>query len=196
MTERERDVRPGPHVEIGCGSASRSFSGPGQAAFGVDSDIDSLPVTCRSSEGWSFVCADALTLPFRNDSVGVVALQAVLHHLVPVTTALVEFARILRPGGILSIVDGVALSPVDAVRLSEELETAGLPGEPIYGFDLDELTDLVQVSGLVIEELGLDGSATFATPPVVSKRYTSDRFRLVARRTPRIDEPGPMRSGM
>ena len=51
-----------------------------------------------------------------------------------------ELARVLRPNGRLQITDGVALPPDDAAALDTELRAAGLSAEPLYGFDLDELT--------------------------------------------------------
>ena len=104
------------------------------------------------------------------------------HHLVPTEATLHELVRVLRSGGSLTIIDGVALSPGMAAQLDDELTTARLAVEPIYGFDLHELADLVMRVGFEIEKINYDGMLTFATPLYVSKPYTTDRFVLAARR--------------
>ena len=129
------------------------------------------------------MCADALALPLRSSICDLLILQAVLHHLIPTVKAMDELARVLHPNGRLHITDGVALRSDEASVLDAELRAAGLPGEPIYGFDLDELTAIVAGAGLEVVDLQASGRSTFATPPFVSRTYSSERFVLVAQRT-------------
>ncbi len=180
--------RRGPHVELGCGSTppiARSAS----VTIGVDVDADALGDMRRASPRSVVVCADATSLPFRGDSIESVSLRAVLHHLVPLDAAIDEIARVLSHGSLVSVVDGVALDRDEVESLEAELGSAGRAGEPTYGFDLDELTVRLHESGLVVEQVELDGTATFATPPIVSRAYSSDRFRLTARKA-RSDRVG------
>ena len=170
-------------VELGCGSAPPLAPSP-SAAIGIDVDIDVLRGVRRASGQSIVVCADAMSLPFRSGSVESISLRAVLHHLVPVDAAIAEIARVLRDGALLSVIDGVALDADDAASLEAELRSAGHAGEPVYGFDLDALAVGLRESGLVVDSVDLDGTATFATPPVVSRPYTSDRFHLTARKQP------------
>ncbi len=123
-----------------------------------------------------------MALPFRDGAVQSISMRAVLHHLAPIDVALDEIARALAGDGALLVVDGVALDHVDIEELDGELRAAGLPGEPMYGFDLDALTGLLNAAGLVVEQIDINGTATFATPPFVSREYTSDRFHLTARK--------------
>ncbi len=167
-------------VEIGCGSGRRARPVPAEIGVGVDVDINALRTAVRSTAGWTFIGADGLALPLRDNSCADLHIQAVLHHLVPTATALGELARVLQPSGVLTIRDGVALDANEAAHLDDELRQAGHPSEPVYGFDLDELAELVRASGLVIEDIHMEGTATWATPPFVSKPYTSERFHLTA----------------
>lgn len=170
-------------VEIGCGSTIGRRSEVPQLGVGLDLDLRALlqaAATVRS--GWRPVCADALGLPFRSSSCDLVVVRAVLHHLVPTGEALGELARVLRPSGRARITDGVALDPGEAAELDAELQAAGLPPEPIHGFDLDELTSEVERAGLGVVDLRIGGRATFATPPFVSRTYAAERFTLIAER--------------
>jgi hypothetical protein len=95
-----------------------------------------------------------------------------------------ELARVLRPNGLVRIADGVALPPDEAAALDKELRAAGLPPEPIYGFDLDELRAFATEAGLEVVDVRTRGRSTFATPPFVSRTYSSERFILTAQRPP------------
>ncbi|MCP5033153.1 MAG: class I SAM-dependent methyltransferase [Actinomycetia bacterium] len=174
-------------VEVGCGAGERpaplTQAGPAHLDIGVDVNLAVLQAAARSTRT-ELVCADGMRLPFRSGTVSAVTLRAVLHHLPRVDDAVREFARVLRVGGALTIVDGVALSRTDAQALDHELASAGLPAEPWYGFDVEWLSTVTTNAGLGVESIDLDGTATFATPPFVSRPYTSARFMLVATRGP------------
>lgn len=169
-------------VEVGGGPGGRHRSDSGRQTIGVDIDLRAIRSSRPGPASSVDVCADAMDLPFRSGSCDQLVLRAVLHHLVPTDGALRELARVLRPGGRLRIVDGVALEANEAARLHSELRAAGLATEPIYGFDLGELTTAIRAVGLEVDDLRIDGVATFATPPFVSRAYSSDRFTVVARR--------------
>ncbi|MEO1056069.1 MAG: methyltransferase domain-containing protein [Actinomycetota bacterium] len=170
------------HVELGCG-AHPSVSHLAPDPIFVDIDIDALRDVRRELADSFVVCADVRSLPFRNGAVQSMSMRAVLHHLAPVDDALTEFARALAYDGTLAVVDGVALDPAKVETLEAELSAARLPGEPVYGFDLNELTSQFGEAGLDVEQIDIDGTATFATPPFVSREYTSERFHLTARKT-------------
>jgi len=175
MTDLERVERL---IELGCGERPNNDLGRDSIAIGVDLNIEALQTARRSAERWSLVCADARALPIQSSSISHISLRAVLHHLVPIQPILAELARVLCVDGSMTIIDGVALSNDEASLLDAELARAGLDAEPIYGFDLRELTEQIEQAGLRVEQLDIDGTATFATPPFVSKTYESDRFIL------------------
>jgi len=58
-----------------------------------DDALEQLPVR--------FTRADATTLPFPADSFDVLLSRSALEHIVPVERALVEMARVVRPGGVI-----------------------------------------------------------------------------------------------
>ncbi len=170
-------------VEVGCGPQARSGAVDGSVSIGIDHDEHGLRTAASRSEGWIFVCADARTLPFRTGTCSSIRLRAVLHHLPPIASALGELARVLARRGQLTIIDGVALDLALAAQLDAELDRAGLPREPVYGFDTDDLVAAVGHAGFVVESVAYSGTATFATPPYVSQHYTSGRFELRATRS-------------
>ncbi|MEM9748829.1 MAG: class I SAM-dependent methyltransferase [Actinomycetota bacterium] len=172
----------GCSIELGCGSMPPTASSA-TVPIGVDVDLEALRSVRRAATASIVVCSDAMSLPFRSGSVDSISLRAVLHHLVPIERAIAEIACVLRDGAHVSIIDGVALDSDEAASLDAELRSAGRPGEPVYGFDLDALAEQLDAVGLVVDRIELDGTATFATPPFVSRPYTSDRFHLTARKT-------------
>ncbi|MEM9041753.1 MAG: class I SAM-dependent methyltransferase [Actinomycetota bacterium] len=174
-------LRRGRLIELGCGSMPPTAPSA-TVPIAVDVDLDALRRARRAATESIVLHADAMSLPFRSGSVDSISLRAVLHHLLPIETAIAEIARVLRDGAHVSVIDGVALDSDEAALLDAELSSAGRPGEPVYGFDLDVLTEQLGAVGLVVDRVELDGAATFATPPFVSRPYTSDRFHLTARK--------------
>ncbi len=169
-------------VEIGCGERPLPPADQAALVVGVDIDATALRRAARSGGSEAHIAADARALPLAAGSCHEVRLRAVLHHLVPTERALAELARVMAVGGSLTIVDGVRLAPGEARRLEAELVDAGLPLEPILGFDPHRLAAEVTAAGFVVDAIALDGVATWATPPYVSRTYTSERFVVTARR--------------
>ena len=170
-------------VEIGCGPAGARRTDLSESAFGVDIDLLALQTPSVGPSRRRSLCADALALPLRSSTCDLLVLQAVLHHLAPTDHAMRELTRVLRPNGRLHVTDGVALAPDEADVLDSELHAAGLPSEPIYGFDLDELAAVATEAGLEVVDVQSSGRLTLATPPYVSRTYSTERFTLIAQRT-------------
>jgi len=155
--------------------------------FNNDPASIALEIGCGSNPGapgapfdaW-WICGDRVRLPIRDDAISAITLRAVLHHIPDGGAFLTELARVLRSGGSLTVVDGVALPAAVAQALDAELLANGHPPEPIYGFDLDDLCVALRQAGFEIQSTRIEGTATWATPPFVSTTYTSDRFTLVA----------------
>ncbi len=170
-------------IEIGCGPSSAAHrADPPQSTIGIDIDLRALQTPGEPSQR-RYVCADALALPLRSSTCDLLVLRAVLHHLIPTECALREMVRVLSPNGRLQITDGIALSTNDAATLDAELRAGGLPTEPTYGDDLDELSATVAEVGLEVVAIEVGGRSTFVTPPFVSRTYSTKRFTLTARRT-------------
>jgi len=168
-------------VEIGCGRPERRKADRPGSTIGLDIDPFVLRRPETSVDRPRSVCADAKHLPFRSASCHLLILEAVLHHLTPIDDTLRELTRVLHPTGLIQITDGVALPADEASTLDRELLAAGHAGEPMYGFDLGELASALRRCGLKVDRVHVDGTATFATPPAVSRVYSSERFTLIGR---------------
>lgn len=170
-------------VEIGCGPSGTDHLDTSDRPLGVDVDLSTLRAIPDGPGRRRNVCADALALPIRSSTCDLLILETVLHHLAPIGLALQELVRVLCPNGQLRVTDGVALASDDAAALDTELRAAGLPPEPVYGFDLNELRSAITEVGLDVTDVQIVGRSTFATPPFVSRTYSTERFTLTARKT-------------
>jgi ubiquinone/menaquinone biosynthesis C-methylase UbiE len=102
----------------------------------VDPSVGALEELLRlahdvGSNGIMYLVGDAEILPLPDASVDAAILRSVLGHVADVSVAITELARVLRPGGRLSLCepltdDGAAdLSALDPDRLVLQLEKAG-----------------------------------------------------------------------
>ena len=87
--------------------------------------LDIVPAMTRACHAYSveagmdaaWVCGDGECLPFENETFDVVMVRQALHHMIKYYSAIAEFFRVLRVGGVLLIVDEpfCAADPNDAV---------------------------------------------------------------------------------
>ena len=96
LAERLRDATT--VLDLGCGDGTfvRFLSRPGRVVAGLDADVAVLPADGRH------VAGSLLNLPFADESLDGVSVVMALHH-VPISPALNEARRVLRPGGVLVI---------------------------------------------------------------------------------------------
>ncbi|GAB4006865.1 methyltransferase domain-containing protein [Nocardioides ultimimeridianus] len=99
-------------VDVGSGTGSEvrrmaALVGSTGRAIGVDPHDGLRATATERSVGTSatFVDGDATALPFPDDSVDVITCERVFQHLPDPDAAVREFARVLRPGGRVAIVD-------------------------------------------------------------------------------------------
>ena len=86
-------------LDIGCGTGAMSQR---MAPWGEVTSADFSPIAleyCRRRQLTRLREADAMNLPFSNDSFDVVVALDILEHLPDDAAALREFCRVLRPGG-------------------------------------------------------------------------------------------------
>jgi SAM-dependent methyltransferase len=110
MTARRRQVlsalvdlsRNALVVDIGCGVADiLKEAPPTLRRLGLDLSPNSLAIARTNCPDAVFACASAYELPLAEQSVDALVCLEVIEHLEHDRVAMKEFARVLRPGGIL-----------------------------------------------------------------------------------------------
>jgi SAM-dependent methyltransferase len=136
----------GTVLDVGCGPASvtallAGAVGPSGLVLGVDRSEAMLARAVRAESGpqIGFLHADAQRLPLRDRTVDAVVSLAVLHLVPDPVTALAEMARVLRPGGRLTVMVPTAGGPA---RVWRRLSNGGP-----HVFDEDELGDVLEDQG-------------------------------------------------
>ncbi len=145
-------------LEIGCGNGNVSkYIAKNYIGNVIATDIDSEQIAAdsRSSSNISnltFQIADAIDLPFKDESFDVIISFGVLHHVKGWQKALTEIIRVLRPGGYLLYAEVIypeSIANMDkSSKLSFGLETIDI--KEIKAFfnenDFEELHSLLENS--------------------------------------------------
>lgn len=103
---RAVDARPGERVldiAAGTGTSSEPFADAGVDVVPADFSTGMLREGYRRRPDLPFTAADAMRLPFANDSFDVVTMSFGLRNVEDVDKALREFLRVVRPGGRLVV---------------------------------------------------------------------------------------------
>ena len=98
-------------LDAGCGNGGVARLLRAQVREVVAIDVEQSP-DWVDDEGLTFLVADAETLPFDDASFDVLHSKDSLHHMERPERALIEYRRVLRPGGTLMIVEGNRYNPV------------------------------------------------------------------------------------
>jgi SAM-dependent methyltransferase len=133
-------------LDVGCGPANVTALlaravGPNGLVLGVDRSEAMLARAVRAQSGpqIGFLRADAQRLPLRDRTVDAVVSVAVLHLVPDPVMALAEMARVLRPGGQLTVMVPTAGG---VARVWRRLSNAGP-----HLFDGDEIGDILEDQG-------------------------------------------------
>ena len=103
----------------------------------------------RATENAEFLEGDAENLPFPTDAFDVVCTARTLHHIQRPEVVLSEMTRVLRPGGLMLVVDQIASNdPLAAIELNQ-FERARDPSTTRILADVD-LRTLFDSNGLVL----------------------------------------------
>jgi SAM-dependent methyltransferase len=94
-------------LDVGCGlgAFARHLAPLAECVDAIDRDVDVIGrarAAAAAVPNITFTCADAMTAPIEAGYDFICALAS-LHHL-PLDTALVRLARLLRPGGVLGVI--------------------------------------------------------------------------------------------
>ena len=100
-------------LDLACGSGpmSRELAQPGRTVIGLDLSEAELELAAERGPG-PWLRADALRLPFADQSIDVVTSSLGLAVVQPMDRVLAEVARVLRPGGVLAAI-APALRPLE-----------------------------------------------------------------------------------
>ncbi len=111
-------------IDVGCGEGklTRTLTRQGAEVFGIDVDETALTKARAALKGEkvTFMTAKAEDLPFENGSADIVVFSNSLHHVAAdkMAQALIEAARVLKPGGRLCVMEPLAEgSYFEAMRL-------------------------------------------------------------------------------
>lgn len=151
--EREVFAQPDMQriVEIGCGNGwnMSRFAQYGRPTIGLDAVMERVELAAAHGPA---LLADGLQLPFAAGSVDLVYIQHVLHHIGEVDRALNEVWRVLRPGGVLFLVETVEDNPI--IRWGRRLYPSWLGDEINAPFRYSGLQATVARAGFHVREAG------------------------------------------
>ena len=103
---RAVDPQPGERIldlAAGTGTSSVPFAAGGATVVPCDFSLGMLRVGKRREPGLPFVAGDALRLPFADDAFDTVTISFGLRNVHDTGAALLELARVTRPGGRLVV---------------------------------------------------------------------------------------------
>ena len=90
-------------IAAGTGTSSEPFADAGVKVVPADFSLGMLRVGNQRRPDLGFTAADAMRLPFADDSFDAVTMSFGLRNVASVETALAEFLRVTRPGGRLVV---------------------------------------------------------------------------------------------
>jgi len=180
-------------IGAGCGWLAAHFVAKGWTAAAVDVTVsggDGLAAARHHDAELLLARAEMQALPFATNSLDLAVFNAALHYAASVPQALSEAHRVVRPGGIVAVLDSPVFKKSSAgeqmVREFEEhsRNTLGVPAAPLEGpgfvthDDLDSFpftpsgdTTRTSLSGELRKRLGaLRAGRETATRPLLISR--------------------------
>ncbi|MDT3397721.1 methyltransferase domain-containing protein [Streptomyces sp. B1866] len=156
------DVSGGRVLDVGCGSGkpavqlARSTSAAEVVGVTISTvQVERATALARRAgvaDRVRFECADAMSLPFPDESFDAVWALECMHHMPSQAQVLGEIARVLRPGGRLAVMDLVLRG-----QASEQDSDAYDRARPVFAVsghtELAEFPRLVCGAGLHLEEM-------------------------------------------
>ncbi len=156
---RHLPLRAGDWVlDLGCGEGRHVISAYAEAqvnAVGVDLSLDDLRTTAEKyepfaepdnpSKSFGLTSANALELPFADDTFDRVICSEVLEHIPDYEAALAEIERVLRPGGLLCASVPRRWPEKICWALSDAYYK--VPGGHVRIFNASELRDQIETLG-------------------------------------------------
>jgi SAM-dependent methyltransferase len=136
-------------LDLGCANGwnMSRFSQYGRRAFGLDLEPERVRLALAHGP---VTIASGLQIPVAADTFDVVYIQHVLHHIGDVRQALQEARRVLRPGGMLFLVETTEDSPL--IRWGRRLHPSWMGDEINAPFLFDSLQALLHEAGFAVLE--------------------------------------------
>ncbi|MDN3355682.1 methyltransferase domain-containing protein [Actinomadura sp. DC4] len=182
---RRLDPKPGDRIlDVGCGNGTPAL----QLARARQVEVVGISVSARQvaraneraraagvADRVSFEQVNAMDLPYEAGSFdGAWALESMLH-MPDKVQVLSEVARVVRPGGRMSIADMIYIEPEDGpVDLSKRYSTIYATLTP-----LDEYKDVLERAGLVADNIRDVTKETFPTNAAFAAGLRSRRDQFV-----------------
>jgi len=188
------DEAPGRLVDIGagCGWLSAAMTVNGWSAAAVDVTVDGgdgLEAALHHDAKLFLARAEMAALPFASNSIDLAVFNASLHYAGSVRAALTEAQRVVRPGGLVAVLDSPVFNKPEAGhKMVEEFERhsreqLGVDAAPLEGpgfvsdndlapfaFTRDD-SDAATISGRVHKRIGaLKARREIASRPLLISR--------------------------
>lgn len=165
-------------VDVGCGAGAYVEAAQARTHRYIAGDLSHGMLQTVTAP--SRVNLDAQRLPLAGKSVDVLLANHMLYHVPDKDQALAEFARVLRPGGVLLAATNSAQNMMELSALLRQVAAragvATLPSVPI-NFTLENGAAFLQRHFTRVERIDLPGALVFpAAQPVVDYVATSPRF--------------------
>lgn len=155
-------------IATGPGYAARLAAQHGADVTGVDFSARMIATARRDVPAATFEVADVEALPFADQAFDLAISNFGFQHFADPAAALTEIARVLKPGGTLSITVWAESSRNAASLILEQaverfaVQSCQIPTGPSYGF----LWDRVQLNR-ILREAGFDTATTCSTLHVI-----------------------------
>jgi SAM-dependent methyltransferase len=193
LTMLERLVKPAGQdiVDVGCGSGAlvRALAERGAHPIGLETSAEQLaPALAHDEEHRArYVVGRAQQLPFANGSFDVVVFMRALHHVpaADLPRALTEARRVLRPGGLVYVVEPLAegsyFELVSLVEDEREVRAAAQRAlEDSRAFDLERVTTVEYEVRFRIADLAVLRARAVSVDPARAEMFDAREAELGA----------------
>lgn len=152
----------------GTGKVAEAIDKSGALTVGIDYSMEMLAIASQNIKSHIiWIHGDSNFIPFPENAVDKVCARMLLHHLVNPSKAILECARILKPGGALFICEGIAPDAESFnnwVKMNQILE----PGRKTFSCEI--LERLLLDAGFVNIQ-----KKVIITPGLSTKNWLKDR---------------------
>lgn len=198
--EPQRDWRA-LDVATAAGHTALAFAPHVAAVVGLDLTPQMLPLAAglaaeRGAANVTFTVGDVDDLPFADETFDVVTCRIAPHHFPAIDRFITEAARVLRPGGLLAVVDNVV--PGSRLR-GKKAGRQRQAGDYVNAFEklrdpshvrclsYEEWLDALAAAGLTVEaQETLDKRLTFETWAARHTPEMQTRLRVMLLRAPSV----------